>query len=166
MSYFCPICDKAGLPDYTKKSVVCPQCNSDLKAFLLLRSISEPKKILYFGIAVIGLALFSLFFFGFYMLSNTERKELVAVNKVLNDSILFLHNASVFEKTVEERHQVVENKEIVIKYIVRKDDFPYKIAQFFYGDGMKYKKIEADNALIQPYVLKVGQTLIIKIPQE
>ncbi len=25
----CPICDTSGLPDFTKSSVICPQCNSE-----------------------------------------------------------------------------------------------------------------------------------------
>jgi hypothetical protein len=47
-----------------------------------------------------------------------------------------------------------------------RSDYPYKIAQFFYGDGKMYKKIEVDNNLHQPYTLKVGQILLIKISQD
>jgi hypothetical protein len=62
MKHNCPICNKAGLPNYTKSEVVCPQCNSDLKAFLLLDSIATTK-IARFGMyALIGLSFLVIFF--------------------------------------------------------------------------------------------------------
>jgi hypothetical protein len=41
MQFNCPVCNKAGLPDYRATQTICPQCNSDLKPFLLIHSISK-----------------------------------------------------------------------------------------------------------------------------
>lgn len=163
MSNNCPICDKAGLPDYTKNIVVCPQCNSDLKAFILLNSISKPNKSKIWTYLIIGISLLSVAFLGLFLKSNSDKKELIAKNVILNDSISKMQIADV---TKEEVQPIAEKQEATIKYVVKKGDYPYKIAQIFYNDGSKYKQIEADNNLEKPYTLKVGQILTIKISQE
>jgi len=166
MSHDCPICNKAGLPDYTKSEVVCPQCNSDLKAFLILDSISTAKKGRFGSYAIIGLSLLTILFLGLYIKSKSDKSEILATNIVLNDSISNLKSVIVATGKPKEEPKIIGSKEATVKYAVKKGDYPYKIAQFFYGDGNKYKKIEADNALEQPYTLKVGQVLLIKISQD
>lgn len=163
MANNCPICNKAGLPDYTKNIVVCPQCNSDLKAFMLLNSISKPNKSKIWTYLIIGISLLSVAFLGLFLKSNSDKKELIAKNVILNDSISKMQIADV---TKEEVQPIAEKQEATIKYVVKKGDYPYKIAQFFYNDGSKYTQIEVDNNLEQPYILKVGQILTIKIPHE
>jgi len=166
MSNNCPICNKAGLPDYTKNNVVCPQCNSDLKAFMLLNSISQPQKSKIGMYLIIGVSVLSIAFLGLFLKSNSDTKELITTNHSLNDSIVKLQNAVVINQEETEPQPIAENQEVMIKYIVRKGDYPYKIAEFFYNDGSKYKQIEEDNDLKQPYTLKVGQILTIKLSQE
>jgi len=166
MSHNCPICNKGGLPDYTKSNVVCPQCNSDLKAFLLLDSISMPKKGRLGIYTIIGLSLLTILFLGLFVKSNTTKNEVLANNIVLKDSISILKLKEVAIEIPKVEPKIIESKDATVKYVVKKGDYPYKIAQFFYNDGNKYKQIETDNNLVQPYTLKVGQTLNIKIPQE
>lgn len=166
MNHNCPICNKAGLPDYTKSEVVCPQCNSDLKAFLLLDSISAPEKSSFGTYALFGLLLLTVLFLGLFVKSNIDKKEILATNIILNDSISHLTNEKVVLEKPKEESQIPEGKEATVKYVVKKGDYTYKIARFFYGDGNKYKQIEADNKLEYPYTLKVGQILLIKISQE
>lgn len=167
MSYNCPICNKAGLPDYTKNDVVCPQCNSDLKAFSLLNSISKPQKSKIGMYAILVISLLSIALLGLFIKSNSDKKELVAKNMMLNDQIAKIQSAQIAERKEETAtHPISAKQEITVKYIVKKGDYPYKIAQFFYNDGSKYKQIEADNNLKQPYTLKVGHVLTIKISQE
>ncbi len=166
MNHNCPICNKAGLPDYTKSEVVCPQCNSDLKAFLLLDSISTYEKGRFGIYALIGLSLLAILFLGLFIKTNIDKKEVLATNIVLNDSISTLVSEKIALDEPKEELPKIESKEATVKYVVKKGDYPYKIAQFFYGDGNKYKQIEADNALEQPYTLKVGQILLIKISQD
>ncbi len=166
MNHNCPICNKAGLPDYTKSEVVCPQCNSDLKAFLLLDSISKPNKSKIWTYLIIGVSVLSIAFLGLFLKSNSDKKELIAKNVFLNDSISKIQIVDVAKETKEEVQPIAEKQEATIKYVVKKGDYPYKIAQFFYNDGSKYKQIEIDNNLEKPYTLKVGQILTIKISQE
>ena len=166
MRHSCPICNKAGLPDFTKSEVVCPQCNSDLKAFLILDSISTPEKGRFGTYALLGLALLTVLFLGLFVKSNSDKKEILATNIVLNDSISTLTSEKLALEKPKEQLPKIESKEAIIKYVVKKGDYPYKIAQFFYGDGNRYKQIEADNELKQPYTLKVGQILLIKISQD
>jgi LysM repeat protein len=166
MKYNCPICNKAGLPDYTKSEVACPQCNSDLKAFLLLESIATPKKGRFGIYALIGLSFLAILFLSLLVKSIIDKKEILATNIVLNDSISTLTSEKLALEKPKEELPKIESKEATVKYVVKKGDYPYKIAQFFYGDGNRYKQIEADNELKQPYTLKVGQILLIKISQD
>ena len=167
MNNKCPICDSPSLPnDYTKTEVVCPICESNLKAFLLLNSISTTGKGRSGTYALIGLSLLAILFLGLYIKSKSDKSEILATNIVLNDSISNLKSVIVATGKPKEEPKIIGSKEATVKYAVKKGDYPYKIAQFFYGDGNKYKKIEADNALEQPYTLKVGQVLLIKISQD
>jgi LysM repeat protein len=163
MNHNCPICKKAGLPDYAKTPVVCPQCNSDLKAFLLLDSISEPEKGKFGIYTIIGLSLLAILFLGLFVKANNDKKEILAKSIILNDSISTLKSEELALEKPREESPKIKSKEATVKYVVKKGDYPYKIAQFFYGDGDRYKQIEADNLLKQPYTLKVGQILLIKI---
>jgi len=166
MNHNCPICNKAGLSDYTRNEVVCPQCNSDLKVFLLLDSISKPVKGRFGIYALIGLNLLAILFLGLFIKTNAVKKEILATNIVLNDSITILIREKLALERQNEQLPLTESKEVTVKYVVKKGDYPYKIAQFFYGDGNRYKQIEADNALVQPHTLRVGQILLIKISQD
>jgi len=166
MNHNCPICNKAGLPDYTKSEVVCPQCNSDLKAFLILDSILAPVKGRFGTYALLGLLLLTVLFLGLFVKSNIEKNGALDTNIILNDSISNLASQKVALEKPKEEKQIIESKGATVKYIVKNGDYPYKIAQFFYGDGNMYKQIEADNNLKQPYTLKVGQILLIKILQD
>lgn len=40
----CPVCGKAGIPNYHNHDVVCPQCNSDLSVFRQIDQLSENEK--------------------------------------------------------------------------------------------------------------------------
>jgi hypothetical protein len=154
-----------GLPDYRAIATTCPQCNSDLKPYLFLNSISNvnTKKKTYWDIISLGILslVLSLLFFN----SVSENKKQYDENKKqtakLNNSILNLQS-QINIVSFKENHVI---NEIVIEYKVRLGDNPSKIAHFFYNDWKMYKKIEIDNNLTQPYILKEGQKLKIKINQ-
>lgn len=166
MNNNCPVCNKAGLPDYTKNNVVCPQCNSELKAFMFLNSISKPKKSKIGIYLIVGISLLSMAFLGFVLKSNSDKKELITANQSLNDTIVKMQNTIAITQEEIKQKSIAESQEDTIKYVVKKGDYPYKIAEFFYNDGTRYKQIEIENNLEQPYTLKVGQVLTIKISQE
>ena len=169
MNHNCPVCNKAGLPDYRATQTICPQCNSDLKPFLLLHSISKPtsnkaNKFALFGGALVACVLAILFFYFI-----PDNKQIASENSKtiiqLKDSIKTLQADFAKSQIVQPENKSSE-REIVIQYKVKNGDYPSKIAQFFYNDWKMYKKIEADNNLTQPYNLKVGQLLTIKLKQE
>lgn len=130
---------------------------------MLLNSISQPQKFKIGTYVIIGFSVLSIAFLGLFLKSNSDKKELIAKNVVLNDSISTLTSEKLALEKPDEELPKIESKEATVKYVVKKGDYPYKIAQFFYGDGNRYKQIEADNELKQPYTLKVGQILLIKI---
>ena len=166
MKHNCPVCNTSGLSDYTKSNVVCPQCNSDLKAFLLLDSISASKKGKLGSYAIIGLSLLAILCLGLFVKSNNKKNELLATKIALIERISKLETKKVAVENPKIEAEIIESKDVTVKYVVKKGDYPYKIAKFFYNDGNKYKKIELENNLEQPYTLKVGQILKIKIPRE
>lgn len=168
MNKNCPICNKAGLPDFTSTHTVCPQCNSDLKPFLLLNSISKANSRKYLLLGIIGTGLTLIIFTLLYFKSISENSKLQVNNAIkvqtLQDSIQAIQSSISVNPTNDSVSRAIE-KEIIIQYKVKSGDYTSKIAQFFYNDWEMYKQIEADNNLIQPYILKVGQTLNIKIRQ-
>jgi len=162
----CPICDKSGLPDYTNIHTVCPQCNSDLKAFMLLHSIDKPKynkKFLFIFVVVstIGLV-FVILYFNSLLENGKLESEIKNKVETIQDSLQTLYSAISHNKTKISDVKIPEN-EIIIQYKVKSGDNLSKIAQFFYNDWKMYRQIETDNNLTQPYILKVGQMLKIKI---
>ena len=167
MSHNCPICNKAGLLDYTKNNVICPQCNSNLKVFSLLNSISKSQSSKIERSLIIGISILLIALLGLFLKSNSARNELYTRNVILNDRIAKIQSIKIADGKGEPlTHPIAGKQDVIIKYKVKKGDYPYKIAQFFYNDGNNYKQIEADNNLEKPYTLKVGQVLDIKILQE
>ncbi len=161
MSYSCPVCNKKGIPDYTRTATNCPQCNSDLRAFIVLRSITKLLKIKKYHLIVLWCFSLLVIFLGIFLFETSSR-----VNNLRNENISLKNNIDsiILTNTLMDGLELTDDEQIItLKYTVQKGDYPYKIAQFFYGDGNMYKKIEADNGLVQPYVLKVGQTLKINI---
>ena len=79
-NYNCPICNKPGLEDYSKKKIECPGCGSDLGVFVNLKQttfIGDKLKI----------AIFTTFAFA-SILSIFLLLSLVKSNENLNSSIV------------------------------------------------------------------------------
>lgn len=169
MQHNCPVCNKSGLPDFTTTITICPQCNSDLKPFYLLHSISSAKARKMFLFSVAGAILVSFVFAFLYLHSLSVKKQVIRdfsreISQI-NDSIGFLKKS--LEKSYSLHNEAnASEKEIVIVYNVRKGDYVSKIAKFFYNDWEMYKKVEFDNNLKRPYLLYIGQPLTIKINQK
>lgn len=159
MTNHCPVCDKVGIPDFRTQHTVCPQCNADLKAYMLLGNISKGSgsnrlsKFLFFGISSLCLAFL-------FMISKNYKKnnQLATEINSIQDSLKYYKI-----KSNPIAAPKVPEKEISIQYIVKKGDYPSKIASFFYNDWRMYKKIKEDNNLKGNYILKVGQKLVINI---
>ena len=169
MNSSCPICNKAGLPDYTNTRTVCPQCNSDLKPFMLLHAISKPKRNNQVLFSLVGIAIVAYTLVILYFDSLSDKKQTVSHNSntfhQLQDSA---HNlqTEITKQSPTVSPKTISEKGIIIQYKVKYGDCSSKIAHFFYNDWKMYKKIEVDNNLQQPYILKLGQTLNIKLKQQ
>lgn len=165
----CPICKKAGLPDFTRIHTICPQCSSDLKPFLLLHSISKrtsgKKHFFYYAGAIAISLVFIMLYFNSIQENKSLKAEYTSRVQTIQDSLQTNDSAIAKIQTKNTANFTLEN-EITIKYKVKSGDHLSKIAQFFYNDWTLYKKIETDNNLTQPYILKIGQTLNIKIKQQ
>jgi hypothetical protein len=170
ITYNCPVCGQSGLADFKSQHISCPQCNSDLKPYQLLSAITKTDKRK--NRLSLLLAIFSLviMFVSILLIKSgidTKNDLDISNNQIvqLEDSVFRLNNKnlSLANKIIEIENQTAQYK--YVKYTVRKGDFPWKIAEFFYGDGRKYVLIEKDNNLIQPYNLQVGQVLLIKMPE-
>ena len=166
MTYNCPVCNKSGLQNFKKKHIVCSQCNSDLKGFLLIdnfeRKYVHKKKYLWLIYTLIGI----VFLLSFLFINNTVNKKTIIHNEKslseLEDSINILkkENDIYFSQYTEEKTKVNGYKFI---YKVKKGDNVSKIASYFYDDWREFEKIVKGNNLYPPYVLLVGQELEIKL---
>lgn len=170
ITYNCPVCGQSGLADFKIQHISCPQCNSDLKPYLLLSAITKTdKRKNRLSLLLIVFSLVIVFISILFIKSGIDTKNDLDIsnNQIvqLEDSVVNLNNKnlSLSNKIVEIEKQTAQNK--YVKYTVKKGDFPWKIAEFFYGDGRKYVLIEKENNLIQPYNLQVGQVLLIKMPE-
>lgn len=168
MNLTCPVCNKAGLPDYKVRRTICPQCNSDLKPYQLLHSLSnQPKRnrlgpalLIVFGIST-SVLLFLLF------KTINEKKELIAEKSTTLPTHQNSHDTiKTAISNVPDSTKISHAESHIITYTVRQGDCPSVIAHFFYNDWKMYKKIEKDNNLLPGYILKVGQHLIIKLNKE
>lgn len=164
-AYNCPICGQSGLSDFKKQHTSCPQCNSDLKPFMLLSTITKTDKrrnrlsLILIVSSVMMVVVSSLFIKREIAIEKEFELAKYQIDQ-LKDSLVSVNNSN---KSLSNKILGIETQAKYVKYVVKKGDFPWKIAEFFYGDGRKYVLIEKENNLNQPYILQVGQVLLIKI---
>ena len=167
----CPICEKAGLPDYSVNHVICPQCNSDLKGFLILEQTQNThKKIInrqrvIFSFIILFLIVLSVVITFF----KVQNKSIQTNNiKDIDSTIAFFKNELNYkeEQIANLKSLIDENTKTEILYVVKRGDNLSKIALIFYNDWKMYKKIEKDNSLKTNDIIYPGDTLLIKIIKE
>ena len=167
MSQNCPVCNKSGLPDYKTQEVTCPQCNSNLRAYLLLNNLSKPstgnsKSFLPISIVVLAISLLVIFFWN---KSDKTKTEIPVTTPQITSAKI---DSSEYYKSViitlkDSISKVKTQSGIEIEYKIKRGDCLSKIAYNFFGDWSKYTKIESDNNLVKPYKLAQGQIIKIKI---
>jgi len=167
MSQNCPVCNKSGLPDYKTQEVTCTQCNSNLRAYMLLSNICKPSKenskvFLQISIVLLAISLLIIFFWNNSEKSQTEIPSTVAqITSAKVDSSEYYKTVIATLKDSFSRGKAQSAFEI--EYKIRSGDCLSKIAYNFYGDWSKYSKIESDNNLVKPYRLIQGQIIKIKL---
>ena len=165
MKFNCPICGKAGLPDYRREEVLCPACDTDLKAYRLLHQIDEKqtrplRKFLW----VVPCLLFIVALFFIYYQANRHSKLQQEQNEKissLNDSIASLRDSiSVLREINPPLVEPVTNFE----YVVRKGDSFCLISQKIYGTEKYAQAIAEANGMDFSTLLLIGYTLKITPP--
>lgn len=164
----CPVCGQGGIPDFTTQPTVCPQCESDLKAYSILEKMARQKKKTLLLFFLTGVLLITSVSISIYEKTRKiEYHEEITMNytkiQALKDSM-----GQIIQREVELKSKLrkfMENDGCQIVYTVKKGDYLWKIADFYYGDGSQYTRIETDNNLINPYYLQVGQQLVIHLEE-
>jgi len=169
MTYNCPVCNKAGLPDFKIVETSCPQCNANLKAFMVLNSLALPQsqninKITLLFLVIL-LSIFGIYIYNSSTTENTLEKKFEIQSIYLKDSIK-LYKDSVGALQNHLKDKTSHSSYVIIKYRVKDGDYPAKIAAMFYNDWKMYTEIEAFNNLKKPYILRKGQILRLKITQD
>ncbi|MFL5765940.1 MAG: LysM peptidoglycan-binding domain-containing protein [Bacteroidia bacterium] len=166
----CPVCNKTGLPDYRTEAVVCPQCNSNLKAFKLLSGLFAHKpttKRSFISIGIIGV-LFILLLWQFLSNQKTETTKTtldqVPTNTVADSSEFYKKRITELQNNLAVKNS--QQEESTVSYTIKKGDCLTKIALMFYNDWQRFEEIEKLNNLVKPYNLRVGQTIKIKLKNE
>ena len=178
----CPICDKAGLAEDAQ---FCPQCDSDLLGFVLVKKIATKQSALNDSqksiteqlqksqttkrniiiVLLCGVLLITFFSFWFYTEKTSAYKQELNLSKLEKDSLrkIVTDKQATINKLEAEKQQL-EKQEAGIKYVVRKGDNLIKISRLFYGNDNQYREIMKDNNLQENnYTLFAGDTLTIKL---
>ncbi len=155
----CPVCGKAGIPDYHESDIVCPQCGSDLSIYRVIDQITtESQKNIWKPISVA--AILAATVMGAFLFVNkpdtASDSNLKADHKQLQDSI------SVLNIKIETLASQEKTAPSGYNYIVRKGDSFWTISQKVYGSGNRYNEIVESNNMTSNDALHVGDTLIIK----
>ena len=168
--FTCPICDKAGIPDFRNENVVCPCCGSDLSVYRAISTAQKgvnttgERKTMPRWLATIAsvVALCSIAAC-FYLYNHPPKGEnvnqqlfaqidtLKRENKLLSDSIVVLNKRPL----PKERRT----------YTVVKGDCPWKISEEVFGDGSRYEELLRFNNMTTAKdfnKVKVGDTIYIE----
>lgn len=165
MSNNCPVCEKSGLENYTKTHVICPQCNSDLKPYLLINNNlkSNKNKVFLFFVFLLGILLLVsiIIFLNIYNESKKQNESSLTIIHQYRDTINTIRSSSKQDTTLPISKNLYENYSN-FNYEVKEGDNLSRISKIFYGKPENYYKIVSDNNLNFPYTLKIGQKITIK----
>lgn len=138
ITYNCPVCGQSGLADFKRQHISCPQCNSDLRPYLLLSAITKTdKRKNNLSLLLIISSLLIVFVSILFIKSGIDTKNDLDISKnqivQLNDSVVNLNNKnlSLSNKIVEIENQTAQNK--YVKYTVKKVIFHGKLLNSFTG---------------------------------
>ena len=133
----CPVCGNPGIPDYLKENVTCPHCGSDLKVYKTLSEAaaggdSKPiaSKYKYLAIVLPILVALLIGIPAYRLYRNAEKSAMTAL-EIKDNKISELQDSLSVLSTRIEALKPQEN--VVVGYIVVKNDSPWKIIRKVYG---------------------------------
>jgi nucleoid-associated protein YgaU len=166
----CPVCNKTGLPDFKTEEVICPQCNSNLKAFKLLSGMSarrpgSNKAYVYIG----TISILVVILLWQILRNNTHPSSQGELSQA--PQIVSFDSTKAYKERIRELEDSLSAKNSVqgvatVSYSIKKGDCLSKIAQMFYNDWRRFDEIEKINNLVKPYNLRVGQIIKVKVKTE
>ena len=159
----CPVCGREDIPDYHKKDVICPQCDTDLSIYRLLAEYQEqslPKTNNKWKIATAASAAIAIVAVILLCIPKSHVEDIDEFYvAALNDSIKKVSSELVMaNQEIANLKEQLSNKVSDNIYIVKKNDSPCKISKKLYGTESRYKEIEA--IITRP--LQPGDTLLLK----
>lgn len=164
----CPVCNKSGLPNFRSEPVVCPQCNSDLKGYMVLEKTNKTHKTTIRkqrNLSVV--AIFLIFIIAVVFILTSKQKSTLSVPVTTKqDSTINILQTRVLnqEQKIKELQTSNLNKQSAdYKYVVKNGDNLSKLAYIFYNDWREFTRIEKDNNLTSGELIHPGDTLIIKL---
>lgn len=156
----CPVCESPVNAENKNEDVFCPQCDSRIDFIFKIQRIKKSHRLQTYLNVIFSILLIVCLTVIIKLKSEN--------NRVTNSTDLLPNKASDIDSTNQSNDvsDTLIKKEVIIKYTVRKGDYPWKIAEVFFNDGNKCKQIIDDNQLKQPITLYEGQVLKIKILTE
>lgn len=163
----CPVCGKAGIPDYLATDTVCPQCGSDLSIFRVIvddaenhrkaqTKIKSRQHLLLSSLLAAGAA--AAVFLVLFVAKPTHKAEIETLQAQVSALTDSLNQA---------RADVIhtdggDKKTGTFVYTVRRGDCYWSVARKVYGEPTRWTQIrDANRDLALP--LQIGQQL--RIPQ-
>jgi hypothetical protein len=142
----CPICGKAGIPDFQKEDVVCPNCNSDLSIYRNLQEVADGggySKNNKLAIILPIAAVLLVCIVGFVFL-NKEKNAMQQQLKEANNTIAELRGKDKSSNATQQ-HQIAK-EQLYIEYYVQLNDSPWRIVQKFFGVRSDWQNISRNIA--------------------
>jgi LysM repeat protein len=154
----CPVCGKAGIPDYLNEDVKCPCCGSDLSIYRVIDSIPEEGQKTNIWKPISAVAIIAAAVLGILLLTQKPDVPATPLAEItqLKDSIEVLNNQ--LAQTNNATTQISSG----FKYVVSKGESYWSISRKFYGIGTHANEIAQENDRTLDSPLMVGDTLIIK----
>ena len=149
-NYNCPICDKPGLEDYSKKRIECPGCGSDLGVFIDLKQTTirgNKYKIAIF--IIIGFtSILSIFLIISLVKSNENLNSSLVRSNELSERLAITENTIIqLNDSLKSIQQAqVSNKDSISNYyVVKRGDSFCLISYKLFGTEKYAKDIAALN---------------------
>lgn len=144
----CPICGKAGIPDFLNEDVVCPNCNSDLSIYRTLHEVSDgggSSSSKYKRVAkILPIAAVLLVCIVGFVFLNKEKNAIRQQLKEANNTIAELREKGEIPDATQQ-HQIAK-EQLYFEYSVQRNDSPWRIVQKFFGVRSDWQNISRNIA--------------------
>lgn len=163
-NYKCPICNKAGIPDFINEDVVCPCCNSDLSIYrkIHLSSMNTNKNnSKRWIITTIFMFIICLFLSCcLYCIYSDSHEQICAMENNLKEKDTLIEQ---LKNAIKKQPKFVQKEQNgMFWYVVRPGDSFCKISKSIYGTENRYKEIIKINNLRDNAILHPGDSILIK----